>query len=164
MANKKEDISMKDLGKGFITIIFSLILLVGCFGSPKAPKEEENTAKTFLKDPNNSVIYIYRGWAQATRTFRLYLDDNLIGESNNNSFFRIVSQPGTHKLTLTNVRNVAFDTLSLSTEAGKVYYVEIKGNPIFASKLKLALIADQEAMQKIREYSLLKAGATAMRK
>ena len=151
---------MKLLGKRFI-IMTSMMLLVGCFGSPNASKEEEDIAKKFIKDPNNTVIYIYRGWAQATQTFRLYLDDNLIGESNNNSFFRIVSQPGIHKMTLTNVRNVALDTLSFSTEADKVYYVEIKGNPIFVSKLKLALIANQEAMQKIREYSLLKTGITA---
>src|SRR4030067_198919 len=88
-----------------------------------------------VKDPNNAVIYTYRGWAQAMRTLRLYLDDNLVGESNNNSFFRIVSQPGTHKLTLTNVRNVALDILSFSTEADKVYYIEIKGDPIFVSRL-----------------------------
>ena len=151
---------MKNLGKGLI--IISFIFLVGCIGSPEAPKEEEDTAKKFLKDPNNAVIYTYRGWAQAMRTLRLYLDDNLVGESNNNSFFRIVSQPGTHKLTLTNVRNVALDILSFSTEADKVYYIEIKGDPIFVSRLTLT--SDQEAMQKIRQYSLLKTGTTAMDK
>ena len=156
---------MKIQDKKIIFVIAFLMLLIGCIGSPRAPKEEEDTAKKFVTDRDNSVIYIYRGWAQAARTFRLYIGDNLVGESNNNSFFRIVNPPGMYTLTLTNVRNFTLDTLSISTEADKVYYVELKGNQIFGSKLKLTLIENQEvAMQKIRQYSLLITGSTAMDK
>lgn len=151
---------MKQLGKSFITLVAYMMMLVGCIGSPNASKEEEDTAKKFVKDPNNAVIYIYRGWTQATRTFRLYLDGNLVGESNNNSFFRIVTNPDIHKLTVTNVRNIELDTLSISTDADNIYYVEIQGNALIVSELKLALMADQKAMQEIRQYNLLKTGTT----
>lgn len=76
-------------------VLASIFLFSGCIGSPNASKEEEEFAKKFLTDPNNSVIYFYRDTIIAMiQTFRLYIDSNLVGESKNKSFFRIVVQPG----------------------------------------------------------------------
>ena len=150
-----------------LVVSSSILLFIGCMGSPSASKEEEESAKKFLTDPDNSVIYIYRDTIVAMmQTFRLYIDDSsLIGEAKNKSFFRIIVQPGTHTITVTNMRNVALENMSISTDAGKVYYVELQlgANPISGIP-KLKVVEEKESQKKIQGCSLLKTGTTAMDK
>jgi hypothetical protein len=148
---------MKRIENKLVLCIIFVILLVACIGSPKAPKEDEVMAKSFTKDPNNSVIYVYRGSTQAGRTFRLHINDNFVGASNNYSFFRIINQPGKQFLVITDVRNNIQDAITIFTKENELYYVEIAGDPIIVSKLKLTIIEDKLAKPKISKYSLLKA-------
>ena len=173
---KRSDDAMKDIGTtkrlyrplarfGVFAAALT-ILLVGCFGSPKATKEEDEAAKRFEAQAGTSVVYVYRSTlVAAIQMFRLYIDGTLVGDSKNESFFRIVIPPGAHTLKVTNMRNVKLEEMSLATESDRVYFVEmqigaspISGNP------KLVIIGENEAQPRIRKCRLLKIGTTAMDK
>lgn len=146
--------------------VLAIIVLFGCFGSPQATKDEDTAAKRFEPQPASSVIYIYRSTlVAAIQMFRLYMYSNLVGDSKNDSFFRIVIQPGEHTIKVTNMRNVELEYMSIKTDADKIYYVELQiGASPISGKPKLVLVEDQKAKPRIRQCNLLKAGTTAMDK
>lgn len=159
----------KNIGNNLISkmlflgfIIASSILLEGCFGSPDASPEAEATAKKFENTPDSAVVYIYYAFSRpanavsALKPHSLYLDDSLfVGKFDLESFFRLVINPGVHKL------SVESNTLSFKADSGKIYFVGMQeerdrfGN--WSPELFMQTV-DSVSKSKIRGYNLLKAG------
>lgn len=159
LQNFKRNIISRLLLLHFIVII--LTLFVGCLGSPEDTPEENAKAKRFDSIADSSVIYVYRNTLTAAlQTFRLYLDDTLfVGDSKNESFFRLVTNAGNHKLIVTNVRNNELNTLPIYTDSGKIYFVEMQiGANVISGQPELVVMEDSTAKSEILKCNLLKTG------
>jgi len=147
-----------------IISIVSSFLCIGCPGSPSAPKAEQEAAKKFVPEPGKAIIYIYRDtMVAAIQMFRIYLDGGLVGDSKNQAFFRQVVTPGPHQISVSNLRGTHRDSLSISTDAGKIYYIELEIGPNPVSGIPKLKIADETGAQStIRRCALLQSGTSAM--
>ena len=91
------------------------------------------------------------------------MDRSLVGDSRNESFFRIVVPPGVHTLTVTNVRNVKLHDMIVTTDSDNIYYVDMQiGASPVSGRPKLVLVSQNEAQPRVRQCSLLKTGTTAL--
>jgi len=99
--------------------VLALLLMAACAQIPPTPEELE--AKQFRTIPDKAVIYLVRsafgpGWAAP-----VVLDESPIGTTYRRTFIRIETRPGKHEF-----RGYAGDSgsISLTTEAGKLYFIE----------------------------------------
>ncbi len=147
-------------GRWWILIVTCLCMLAmfGAISSAKELNDDERAAKKFEPHPGKSVVYIYRNTiVAAIQVFRLYADNGIIGGSTNKSFIRIVMEPGNHTIKVTDLRNNVLDSMSISTNPGNIYYIELKiGAGIFSGKPKLVPSNEKEAKMEILKCNLFK--------
>ena len=125
----------------------------------EAPPEKDRAAKTFKPEANKAVIYVYRrsSFVAIIQAFRIYLDDRAVVDCTSGTFIRLVVDPGTHRIGVGHVSSRSLrDSLSIITEAEKIYYVEltIGANPL-SGVPKLKSVELQTAQKEIEKCSLL---------
>lgn len=114
----------------FVLLTIALLLtLSGCATSvPRADKEHDRQAKTFTPKANLSNIYIYIDYLfGADKNFQVTLDDQLIGELNNHTFFQLDLPPGMHTISTKLASGIGPGNYSIKvkTAPGKNYFVTI---------------------------------------
>lgn len=130
-------------------------LLAGCASVPMETAGLDNTAKTFAPVPDKSVIYIYRDSSMGGLiTIPVLVDNQLIGETAPHVYFRVVVPPGNHTLWA----KASYDAhLSISTDAGQVYYVEQQALPgVFYAGAGLKQETAEDARDDIKDCKLAK--------
>ena len=101
----------------------SVALLSGCASVPMESSEKDQELKAFPAPPQNQAgLYIFRDSAMgpALKT-TVKLNDQVIGETAINTYFYRPIAPGQHVLATES--EFSDNTLNLSAEAGKNYYV-----------------------------------------
>ena len=153
------------------SILQSLLLfpvLSGCAAIvPMESKEVSDQVKRFeTPHENMSGIVIYRsssffgstGWENMTKR-SIWIDDKCIGDSAKDAFFyHEVEGNKEHKITTE--RDFGTKDLFLTTEIGKLYFIEqimIGSSPISSSRLKL--IDESEGKRKVSKLGLAKIGS-----
>jgi Protein of unknown function (DUF2846) len=114
-----------------------LLLLSGCVtpmtGAPKADKELDNQAKTFLPKANLSNVYIYRDSISDPMGFKVKLNEHFIGEMDNGTFFLLEVPPGKYSLSSYGLNNngvtktLSGKTVMVKTAPGKNYFFRQDG-------------------------------------
>lgn len=95
------------------------VLLSGCAQLPPPP--EDAAAKRFEPVPGKAVIYLARTGFEPSWIAPVAMNDQMIGSTYKATYMRIETPAGPVRL-----RGMAGDSgsISLTTEAGKVYYVQ----------------------------------------
>jgi len=107
---------------GLFGLLLTLVLLVtGCASVPMSSTEDDTQGKRFAVKPDKSSIYVYRneGFGGAI-TMTVSLDGKVAGQSGPQTYFLWEVAPGSHEIA-SHAEDVS--KLTLTTEAGKSYYV-----------------------------------------
>ncbi len=101
----------------------SLVLTACSATTSMAPKAESEQAKKFsLPNKGNSGLYIYRdSFIGKALKKKLYIDDQLIGESAPDTFFYKQVTAGSHKISTES--EFSNNDLNINTESGKNYFI-----------------------------------------
>jgi hypothetical protein len=106
-----------------LRILAALLLLplAGCV-TPPPPSPQEIAAKRFETVPGKAVIYVFRDAVNFAGTpSPIALDGNAIGSSYGGTFFRLVVEPGQHRLTGMYGDNGA---MTIIVAANQLYFVQ----------------------------------------
>ena len=107
-----------------LSLLATFVLLTGCASVGMAPKDDSAKAKAFpAPSGKNAGLYIYRNSfvGQALKK-DIFVDGKCLGESANNVFFYTEVEGGKkHKLDTES--EFSPNTLELTTDAGKNYFI-----------------------------------------
>jgi len=105
-----------------VGLLLTLVLVMsGCASVPMASLDDDAQGKLFAVKPDKSNIYVYRneGFGGAI-TMTVSLDGKVAGQSGPQTYFLWEVAPGSHEIA-SHAEDVS--KLTLTTEAGKSYYV-----------------------------------------
>ena len=107
-------------------ILLIALLLAGCVQLPPTP--EDIQAKTFQSLPDKAVIYVVRAPMDSFEMSGLSLDDGAPIMTHRGTYYRWEVAPGLHRVAGFAAAN---ESVVLTTEAGKIYFLEhtVIGNP-----------------------------------
>jgi hypothetical protein len=131
-------------------IVLLALLVTGCASVPMASIDEDARAKTFSVNPDKSGIYVYRNEAfGGVIPMSVALDGKVAGQTGPMTYFLWETVPGSHEIS-SSAENVS--TLSLSTEAGKTYYVwqEVKMG-LWMARSRLQQVDEQTGRKAVSE-------------
>ena len=128
-----------------ITINFLFIL----FSLTAALAQED--AKKMTPPDGKALVYLVRPSKIGTLlTFTTTCDDKMVGRTKGNRFVYAVMDPGNHTLATTGGEKDA--QLNLTTEANKIYYVEIIPKMGFVmARIKMEQLTDDEGRKKLEK-------------
>lgn len=132
------------------------LFFVGCAKAPTAAPERDTSAKSFAAVSGKAVVYVYRNeMIGAAVKMPVLVDGHAIADTVSKSFLRLELAPGSHDLVSKAEKDC---TLTLATEAGKVYYVwqEVKMGFLYA-RCKLQVMDEAVGQAGVRECALLQA-------
>ncbi|NME03796.1 DUF2846 domain-containing protein [Aeromonas sp. DNRA1] len=112
-------------------------------------------AKQFVAPKDAANLYIYRNETFGTAVkMPLLVDGSAVGDTVAHSYILKQVTPGSHTITSKSENDA---TLTLSTEAGKNYYVwqEVKMGLLMA-RSKLSQVSEEEGKQGVMESKLVK--------
>ncbi|WP_161957707.1 DUF2846 domain-containing protein [Aeromonas caviae] len=138
--------------------LLSAALLSGCASVPMADATADAQAKQFVAPKDAANLYIYRNETFGTAVKMPVLVDGVaVGDTVAHSYILKLVTPGSHTITSKSENDA---TLTLSTEAGKNYYVwqEVKMGLLMA-RSKLSQVSEEEGKQGVMESKLVKEGA-----
>lgn len=96
-----------------------IALLAGC--APLPPSPQDIQAKQFESLPDKAVVYIVRSNMDSMLPETIWLDDHATITTHPRTYYRWEAAPGTHRIAGFARSNA---TITLRTEAGKIYFVE----------------------------------------
>ncbi|HHQ4886542.1 TPA: DUF2846 domain-containing protein [Aeromonas veronii] len=135
--------------------LLSAALLSGCASVPMADAPADAQAKQFVAPKDAANLYIYRNETFGTAVKMPVLVDGVaVGDTVAHSYILKQVTPGSHTITSKSENDA---TLTLSTEAGKNYYVwqEVKMGLLMA-RSKLSQVSEEEGKQGVMESKLVK--------
>ena len=135
--------------------LLSAALLSGCASVPMADATADAQAKQFVAPKDAANLYIYRNETFGTAVKMPVLVDGVaVGDTVAHSYILKQVIPGSHTITSKSENDA---TLTLSTEAGKNYYVwqEVKMGLLMA-RSKLSQVSEEEGKQGVMESKLVK--------
>ena len=117
-------------------LLLAVMLVSGCAASvPLARTEQDRSAKEARPPEGKAALFIQRKNAFFAKAvpFSVFLDGGLVGDLGPETFFRLNAISGQHIVSASN--GFRTTTMSLSCEAGQVYYIQIRpdawdGHPI----------------------------------
>ncbi len=130
------------------------LFLTGCSSVPLASQTDDAEAKLFTPISDKSVIYVYRNeFFGGAIGMDITFDGKELGGTTEKRYLRIIANPGTH-IIASQAENR--DSVSLKTEAGKVYYIwqEAKMGVITA-RTKMNIVSDLEGQRGVLQCSLV---------
>ncbi len=107
-----------------LSLLATFMVLTGCASVDMAPKEDSVKAKAFpAPSANNAGLYIYRNsFVGKALKKDIWIDGKCLGESANSVFFYTEVEGGKkHKLDTES--EFSPNTLELTTDAGKNYFI-----------------------------------------
>jgi PBP1b-binding outer membrane lipoprotein LpoB len=135
--------------------LLSAALLSGCASVPMADATADAQAKQFVAPKDAANLYIYRNENFGTAVkMPVLVDDMAVGDTVAHSYILKQVTPGSHTITSKSENDA---TLTLSTEAGKNYYVwqEVKMGLLMA-RSKLSQVSEEEGKQGVMESKRIK--------
>jgi uncharacterized protein YceK len=136
--------------------LLSATLLSGCASVPMADATADTQAKQFSAPTKGAAnLYIYRNESFGHGVkLPVLIDGSAVGDTVAYSYILKQVMPGSHTITSKSENDA---TLTLSTEAGKNYYVwqEIKMGLITA-RSNLSQVSEEEGKQGVMESKLVK--------
>lgn len=135
--------------------LLSAALLSGCASVPMADATADAQAKQFVAPKDGANLYIYRNETFGTAVkMPVLVDGSAIGDTVAHSYILKQVTPGSHTITSKSENDA---TLTLSTEAGKNYYVwqEVKMGLLMA-RSKLSQVSEEEGKQGVMESKRVK--------
>ncbi|WP_336296813.1 DUF2846 domain-containing protein [Aeromonas hydrophila] len=135
--------------------LLSAALLSGCASVPMADATADAQAKQFVAPKDAANLYIYRNETFGTAVkMPVLMDGFAVGDTVAHSYILKQVMPGSHTITSKSENDA---TLTLSTEAGKNYYVwqEVKMGLLMA-RSKLSQVSEDEGKQGVMESKLVK--------
>ena len=132
--------------------LLSAALLSGCASVPMANATADAQAKQFVAQANAANLYIYRNETfGAALKMPVLVDGIAVGDTVAHSYILKQVTPGITS------KSESDATLTLSTEAGKNYYVwqEVKMGLLMA-RSKLSQVSEEEGKQGVMESKLVK--------
>ncbi|ABK36157.1 DUF2846 domain-containing protein [Aeromonas hydrophila] len=135
--------------------LLSAALLSGCASVPMAEATADAQAKQFVAPKDAANLYIYRNETfGAAVKMPLLVDGMAVGDTVAHTYILKQVTPGSHTITSKSENDA---TLTLSTEAGKNYYVwqEVKMGLLMA-RSKLSQVSEEEGKQGVMESKLVK--------
>ena len=138
-------------------VVVFVALSSGCASIPMASKEQDTALKQFtLPAGDKAGLYIFRNTftGQALKK-RLSIDDVVIGETANKTYFYREIVPGQHKLSTQS--EFGDNSISLLAEGGKNYFVQqyIKMGA-FVGGAGLKIVSEEEGKQEVLKCDLAK--------
>lgn len=133
-----------------LLLVFMVLLVAGCASVPMASIDEDTRAKTFSVNPDKSGIYLYRNESfGGAIPMTVALDGKVAGQTGPKTYFLWETDPGSHDVS-SNAENVS--TLSISTEAGKTYFVwqEVKMG-LWMARSQLQQVDEQTGRNAVSE-------------
>ena len=126
-------------------------ILAGCAQIPPSPQEIE--AKKFESVPDQAVVYIVQGASGPTLAVGLELDDSTQITTWTGTFYRWVTNPGTHRIANTAPLNAS---ITLELEAERIYFVEqwVTGWRGSVTNSRLYKLDDRAGRQMVRTSTL----------
>lgn len=135
--------------------LLSAGLLSGCASVPMADTSADAQAKQFVAPANAANLYIYRNETfGAAVKMPVLVDGMAAGDTVAHTYILKQVAPGSHTITSKSENDA---TLTLSTEAGKNYYVwqEVKMGLLMA-RSKLSQVSEEEGKKGVMESKLVK--------
>ena len=140
-----------------LSIFILSLCFVGCASVPMASLEQDNALKKFNPpQKEQSAIYIYRdSGVGAALKKTVYMDTKAIGESAEDVYFYVLTNPGNHELSTES--EFSDNALSIQTEGGKNYFIEqyIKLG-LFAGGANLRIVDEEEGKEEVLKCNLAK--------
>lgn len=136
--------------------ISAIVLMYGCASINKAPASVDAESKQFKANPAVSQVYVYRNETMgAALSMPVTVNGKLAGTTGPHSFFKFDLPAGYH--TITSQGNES--TLSVKTEAGKLYFVwqEVKMGA-FSGGSKLQLVSEEQGKKGVAECTQIESG------
>jgi hypothetical protein len=126
---------------GLAVALVLAFLVSGCATVPMADPQQDKVEKSFAAVPGKSKIYIYRNETfGAAITMDVSIDDRLLGSTGSKTYLVAVVEPGAHQI---RSKGENEEILSLSTVAGRVYYVW--------QEIKMGLFMARSALREVDE-------------
>lgn len=138
-------------------VVIAVSLFSGCASVPTASPEQDTALKQFtLPAGDKAGLYIFRNTftGQALKK-RLSIDDVVIGETANKTYFYREIVPGQHKLSTQS--EFGDNSISLLAEGGKNYFVRqyIKMGA-FVGGAGLEVVSEEEGKREVLKCVLAK--------
>lgn len=130
-------------------LLLAALTLGACAEVPMAERTLDRQAKDFRPGPDESAIYLIRDQSVAANTLiPVSIDGRAAGETAEQTYFFWVVPPGDHRLASHGESPAA---LTLSTEAGKVYFVrqEIRLGA-WEPRISLQLVDEEQGRRGLR--------------
>lgn len=121
-----------------MSIVCWWLLLVNSISQERQPRSELAT------------VVIYRGREFGGRTFRLYANDQKIGDLSTNQTIRVVLPPGSVRLESKRDYYTINKRIMFTVAAGQTYYIKAVEDIDFMSRtLLMALVSDEQAQREL---------------
>lgn len=132
-------------------LLAGCLLLSGCATVQVASPDIDLASKTITPPADKALVYVYRGSAfmlNSNVLYRINIDDQLAGTIAENTYLTALLVPGKHRITSTN--SFPPQTLAITTEPGKTYFVEKSQVPY-----GLYRIEETKARNALASYKLI---------
>lgn len=138
-------------------VVIAVSLFSGCASVPTASPEQDTALKQFtLPAGDKAGLYIFRNsFAGQALKKTLYVDDVVVGETANKTFFYREIMPGKH--TLSTETEFGNNSITLQAEGGKNYFVRqyIKMGA-FVGGAGLEIVSEEEGKREVLKCVLAK--------
>lgn len=143
------------LNKAIMTfVVLVATVLSGCSAIPMASEEKDAQVKSFVAHPEKANLYIYRNeFIGGAVRMEVEIDGKKVGQTGPKTYFALQVLPGDHTI-VSKAENDS--TLSVTTEAGKNYFVwqEVKMGILYARN-KLQLVDEAAGKAGVAECKLI---------
>jgi hypothetical protein len=141
-----------------LILLLTSIFVAGCVSTAKVPlqaKSEDSVAKTFLAEPDQGVIYLYRNKQSHAKAVPVPVNVGgfTIGQLTNNTYLRYLVEPGTYLINAPPASGVMADRIypaEVEIAAGEVAYVQL----LIDNPMRFDLIGAKKAQKDIRKRKL----------
>lgn len=140
-----------------VLVMAACAILTGCASVPMASKEQDAALKQFPQpSADKAGLYVYRNTfgGQALKK-TLSIDDSVIGETANKTFFYREITSGAHKLSTES--EFSDNSTTFQADAGKNYFAEqyIKIG-VFVGGAGIKMVSEEEGKKQVLECGLAK--------
>lgn len=127
----------------------TIILFLMLFGLTSAIAQED--AKKIVPPDGKALVYLVRpSKVGSLVTFTTTCDDKVVGKTKGNRFVYTIMDPGSHTLATTGGEKDA--QLNLTTEANKIYFVEIVPKMgVVMARVKMEQLTEEEGRKKLEK-------------
>lgn len=136
-----------------VLMILTALVLAGCAHIGFPPSPQEITDKKFEAVPGKAVVYVVQN-SIGSYGAGLWFDDGTVITTWPTTFYRWVTTPGTHTIRSAEANLSA--RITLTVEAGKIYFVEhsVRGIRGSTTDAALTLINDHSGRNMVASAEL----------